>query len=112
MHAGHGQRFRLVDCEDAGGGVRTRHQRHVPRAGHGDIGSKAALADHEAPILADAAIGRYETEGPCAHGSRTGWFKPRMRSAASAIASTISARVGAGLSARSAWAVRIIAGVQ
>jgi len=89
MHAGHGQRFRLVDCKDARGGVRTRHQRHVPRARRGDIGGEAAFADDEASILADAAIGRYETES--AHGLRTGWFKPRMRSAASAIASTICA---------------------
>jgi len=91
MHTGRGQRRDLVDGEDARGRVRTGHQRHVPRAGRGDVGGEAAFAHDEAPILADAAIGGHETERLRAHGLRTGWFKPRMRSAASAIASTICA---------------------
>ena len=38
-----------------------------------------------------AAIGGHETKRLRGHGLRAGWFKPRMRSAASAIASTICA---------------------
>ena len=91
VHAGHGQRRGLVDCEDARGRVRTGHERHVPGAGRGDVGGEAAFAHDEAPILADAAIGGHETERLRGHGLRAGWFKPRMRSAASAIASTICA---------------------
>ncbi len=57
-----------------------------------DIGDEAALADHETAILADAAVGRDETEfAGRAHVFSGGRLAPRIRSAASAIASTICA---------------------
>ena len=91
MHARHGERLGLVDRDDARGGVRTRHHGHVARTRQGDIGGEAALADDEAPVLAHAAVGRYEPERRRAHGVPAGRFRLRMRSAASAIASTICA---------------------
>ena len=91
VHARHGQRLGLVDRDDARGGMRAGHQRHVARARHGDVGGEAALAHDEAAILAHAAVGRYEPERGRAHGLLAGRFRPRMRSAASAIASTICA---------------------
>ena len=91
MHARCCERRSLVDRNDACSGVRARHQRHVARARHGDVGGEAALADDEAPILAHAAVGRYEPERRAVHGVSAGRFKLRMRSAASATASTICA---------------------
>ena len=91
MHAGKTQRLGLVYAHDARGGVRACDQRDMPHARHGDVGGEAALADDEAPVLAHAAIGRDKAEALSrrAHGSLTGWFKPRMRSEAKAMASTI-----------------------
>ena len=91
VHARHRERLGLVDRDDARGGVRTRHQRDVARARQGDIGGEAALADDEAAVLAHAAVGRDEPERRRAHGVPAGRFRLRMRSAASAIASTICA---------------------
>ena len=56
VHAGHGQRLGLVDCENARGRMRRGHQRHVPHARRGDIRGEAAFAGDEAPILAHAPI--------------------------------------------------------
>ena len=89
VHAGHRERLGFIDCDDARGGMRTGHQRDVPHGRYRNIGGEAASADDKAAILAHAAIARHEAEG--LHGSRSGRFKPRMRSAASAIASTICA---------------------
>ena len=89
VHAGHRERLGFIDCDDARRGMRTGHQRNVPHGRYRNIGGEAASADDEAAILAHAAIARHEAEG--LHGSRSGRFKPRMRSAASAIASTICA---------------------
>ena len=83
------ERLGFTDCEDARGGMRTGHQRDVPHGRYRNIGGEATPADDKAAILAHAAIARHEAEG--LHGSRSGRFKPRMRSAASAIASTICA---------------------
>src|SRR4029077_19294556 len=63
--------------------------RQRPR--QGDIGREAALADDEAPVLAHAAVGRYEPERRRAHGVPAGRFRLRMRSTATAISSTICA---------------------
>jgi len=57
VHAGKAQRLGLVDGNDARGRIRTGHQRHVPRARHGDVGGEAAFSHHEAPVFAHAAIG-------------------------------------------------------
>ncbi len=91
VHAGHGERCGAVDRDDARGGIRTRHQRHVPRPCQRDVGGETAFAGDEAAILAHAAIGRHEPEGFRAHGLPAGRFRPRLRSAASATASTICA---------------------
>jgi hypothetical protein len=72
VHAGHRQRGGLVDGDDACGRIWAGHQRHVSRAGHGDIGRETALADDETPVLAHAAIGRHETERFRAHAALTG----------------------------------------
>ena len=72
--------------------MRAVHQRDMLDAHRHDIGSEVALADDEAAILAHAAVGRDEAEfSGRAHDAPGGWFWPRMRSAASAIASTICA---------------------
>ncbi len=89
MHAGRGKRGPLVDRDNARGGMRATHKRDMARAGECNIGRETTLAGDEAAILAHAAIGRDITEGAPAHGVPCGWFRPRMRSAASAIASTI-----------------------
>ncbi len=91
MHARHFQRAALVDADDARGGVRAGHQRDVLHIGQHDIGDVIALAGDEAAVLADAAIGRDVTEmvRRFAHFKSTGRLAPRMRSAASAMASTI-----------------------
>ena len=84
------ERLALVDRNDAGSGMRTGNERDVTRAGQRDVGREAALAGDEAAILAHAAVGRDVAETRRAHRS-TGRLAPRMRSAASAIASTICA---------------------
>ena len=93
VHAGQRQRLGSLDRDDARGGMRRGHHRHVAHAWKCDVGGETALAGDEAPVLAHAAVGGYEPK--ClrrrGHGVRAGWFKPRMRSAASAIASTICA---------------------
>src|SRR5713226_927736 len=90
MHAGQRERLALVDRDDARGGMRTGDERDVARAGQRDVGGEAALAGDEAAVLAHAAVGRDVAETRRAHRS-TGRLAPRMRSAASAIASTICA---------------------
>ena len=58
-----------------------------------DVGDELPLASHETPIFPDAAIGADEAiDALAAHGrGSTGRLAPRMRSAASAIASMICA---------------------
>jgi hypothetical protein len=56
VHAGHRQRRGLVDCENARGGVRRGHQRHVPHPRRGYVRGEAAFADDEAPILVHAPV--------------------------------------------------------
>jgi hypothetical protein len=93
MHARHGQRRRLIDVPDARGSMRAGHQRDVLGVGQVDVGNEAALAGDKAAVLAHAAIGRDETEfARRIHlRSSAGRLLPRMRSAASAMASTICA---------------------
>ena len=80
----------LVDRDDARSRIGAGHQRDMAGAGQGNVGREAALAHHKASILAHPAVGRNEAEfGRRAHGSPAGRLRPRMRSAASAIASTI-----------------------
>ena len=93
MHARHFQRRALVDADDARGGVRAGYQPDVFGVGQVDVGDEAALAGDKAAVLADAAVGRDETE--FAQGAHVrdsaGRLAPRSRSAASAMASTICA---------------------
>ncbi len=92
MHARHGQRRALVDCLDARRRVGAGHQRDVAHMGQIDIGDELPLADHEAAVLAHAAVGRDVAVAVGAHLLKLrGLLAPRMRSAASAIASTICA---------------------
>ena len=90
MHPGQRERRGLVDRDDARGRMRTCHQSDVLRPRRDDVGGEAALADDEAPILAHATIGRHEAEG-LRHALLAGRLRLRVRSAASAIASTICA---------------------
>src|SRR5215470_6750873 len=111
--------------------MRRGHQRHMLGVGERNVGGELTAPDDETTILAHAPIGRHELKLPRARHQRAslGRLSPRRRSAASAIASTIwaypvqrqilpeiastmSSRVGSGLFASSACAVRIIAGVQ
>jgi hypothetical protein len=62
MHAGRRQRLGFIDVDDARGRMRAGHQRDVPRARHSNVGGEAAFANHEAAILAHAAIARYEAK--------------------------------------------------
>ncbi len=91
MHAGQAERRGLVDGDDARRRVWAGDERHVAGARQGDVGGEPALTDHEAAVLPHPAVGRYEAErrGRRTHGCTAGWLRPRMRSAASAIASTI-----------------------
>ena len=89
VHAGHGQRRGGVDRKDARGRMGRRDHGNMAGAGQHDVGGEAALAGDEAPILAHAPVRRHETEARRGHGAVTGWLRPRMRSAASAIASMI-----------------------
>jgi len=91
VYAGHAQRLGFVDRDDTRGGIRARHERDVTRPRHGNIRGEPALPRHKTPVLAHPAVGRYEAERLYrrGHGSVVGWFEPRIRSAASAIASTI-----------------------
>ena len=62
----------------------------MPDAGQRNVGHEVALAGDEAAILAHAAVGGDEAEAAHAHAEASGGrLAPRMRSAASAIASTI-----------------------
>lgn len=98
VHARHRQSSRTVDRDDAGRRMLRRQDRHVKHALKGDVGNIFATSCNETTILADAPVGRYETEG--------GWIgahfefsaatlRPRgafdlfRRSAANSIASTI-----------------------
>ena len=66
------------------------HQRDMLHFGQIDIGDEFALAGHEAAVLAHAAVGGNVAVAGFAHlRSSEGRLAPRMRSAASAIASTI-----------------------
>ena len=57
-----------------------------------DVSHEAAFAGDEAAVLAHAPVGRHELEPAGAHRVvSSGRLAPRMRSAASAIASTICA---------------------
>jgi hypothetical protein len=90
MHAGKVERRRFVHAQDARRGIRAGHHRDIPHAGQHDVSGEATLAGDETPVLAHAAVARHEPEWlRRAHGLPTGWLSPRMRSAASAIASTI-----------------------
>ncbi len=91
MHARHRECSRLVDGENARGGIWRRDQGDVPRAGKHDIAGEPAFARDKAAILAHAPVGGDETKGFRAHVCLAGWLRPRMRSAASAMASTICA---------------------
>ena len=93
VHARERERRGLVDRPDARRRIRTRQQRDVPSAGKGDIGGEAPLVGDEAAVLAHAAVGGDETEARRrrGHDPITGRLRPRMRSAASATASTICA---------------------
>ncbi len=91
MHAGHFQRRGLVDALDARRRVGAGDQRHVLGVGQIDIGDEIALAGDEAAVLAHAAVGRDIAVVRLAHRVSFGRLAPRMRSAASAIASTICA---------------------
>ena len=93
MHARHFQRGAFVDVLDARRGVRAGHQRDMLGIRQVDVGDEIALAGDETPVLAHAAVGRNEAVvAGCVHLVRLrGRLTPRMRSAASAIASTICA---------------------
>ena len=55
-----------------------------------NVGDEAALARDEAAVFAHPPVSRHEAIVIGTHlGSSEGWLEPRMRSAASAIASTI-----------------------
>jgi hypothetical protein len=68
MHAGHGERFRFVDCQDARSRMRTRHQGYMAHSG-GTISRRSDPTHDETAILTHAAIGRDETKlfFGCAH---------------------------------------------
>ena len=90
--ARHSERRRLVDRDDAGGRIGAGDERHVAHARERDVGDELPLADHETAVLAHAAVGGEKAEAVGAHATApVGWLAPRMRSAASAIASTICA---------------------
>src|SRR3974390_18213 len=92
MHAGRGERCFLVDRFDAGGGVGAGNQRHMLHVGQVNVGDELPFAGDEAAILPYAAIGGDIAVVAGAHlRSSSGRLSPRIRSAASAIASTICA---------------------
>ena len=93
MHAGHFQRSTFVDALDARGGVRAGHERDMLGIRQIDIGDEISLAGDETPVLAHAAVARNVavTAGLVHLVRLRGRLTPRMRSAASAIASTICA---------------------
>ncbi len=93
MHARHFQRRALVDALDARGCMRAGDERDVARLRQLDIGDEIALAGDETAVLPHAAVRGDETEFfKRAHSaSSVGRLTPRMRSAASAIASMICA---------------------
>ena len=63
MHAGHRQRRRRIDRDDARGRMLRRQDRDMQHALERDIGDEMARAGDEAAVLADPAIGRDEAEG-------------------------------------------------
>ncbi len=92
MHAGKAKRRALVDFLDARGGMRAGHHGDVLHVRQFDIGDEPAFAGDEAAVLAHAAVGRDVAVADLVHGFKLrGRLTPRMRSAASAIASTICA---------------------
>ena len=93
VHAGHGERRAFIDALDARGGVRAGDHRDVFHVRQLDVGDEVALAGDEAAVLAHAAVaGDIAVVAGRAHRSGSaGRLTPRMRSAASAIASTICA---------------------
>jgi hypothetical protein len=89
VDARHGEGGALVDFGDARRRIGAGDDGHVVHAGQRNVGGKSPLADDEAPVLTHPAVRRYEAQ-EAGHGERScGRLAPRMRSAASAIASTI-----------------------
>ena len=93
MHARHFQRGAFVDVLNARRSVRTSHHRDMFGVRQVDVGDELSLAGDETPVLAHAAVGRnVAVAARLVHLVRLrGRLTPRMRSAASAIASTICA---------------------
>ena len=63
MHAGHRQRRRGVDRDDARGRIRRRHDARHAACRRAHVGDEMALAGDEAAILAHAALRRDVAEG-------------------------------------------------
>ena len=90
VDARQGQRGGRVDGDDPGGRMGRGHQRHMQHAFGGDVAGVMALADHEAPVLDDAAgFGDVAERSWRAHSDPSGVFEPASRWAASWMASTI-----------------------
>jgi len=90
MNAGHGEGGALVNRDDTRRGVGAGHQRDMFGVRQIDVSDEPALADDETAVLAHTPVGR---DKPILLStqlrSSEGRLDPRMRSAASAIASTI-----------------------